>query len=276
MILLLRKAFLNVTGRLPDGRGTAIYYHSVKDDEKEKFRRQMNVLKNSAVPLSASYSGSIPKGKNCVILTFDDGFKSLIENAIPELLRLKIPCVIFFPVKYLGQRPGWEFNMRFNDENEEIMTPGDIKNLPGDYVLLGSHSFSHRIMTDLNPLELKEEFAKSKETLESISGKYVHLFSFPYGACSSGLIEQALAAGYKRVFTGSYEVFTSEISGPVVGRVRVDPSDSILEFRLKILGAYGWMRHFRRLKEKFSGLKDTNGKTKKDASYFTGNQLLKN
>ncbi|MCU7491210.1 MAG: polysaccharide deacetylase family protein [Bacteroidota bacterium] len=228
----------------------------------------MNLLVKYAVPLRADYAGSLQKGKNYVVLTFDDGFKSLIKNAIPELVKLGIPCAIFFPAKYLGRRPGWEFNKRFNDEDEEIMTARDIKNLPADSVLIGSHSLSHRIMTDLDPLEVEEEFTKSKEYLESLIGNAVHLFSFPYGAFNKSLIEHALEAGYKRAFTSSYEVLASELNSSAVGRVRVDPSDSILEFKLKILGAYKWMNYFRPLKEKLLSLKGRSVAIKKtDADY---------
>lgn len=268
MLLLFRRSFLRLIGKEPEGRCTAIYFHSVKDKEIEKFTRQMNLLKKCAVPLRADYAGSLQKGKNYVVLTFDDGFKSLIKNAIPELVKLGIPCAIFFPAKYLGRRPGWEFNKRFNDENEEIMTARDIKNLPSDFVLIGSHSFSHRTMTDLSPLEQKEEFVKSRESLEALTGNAVYLFSFPYGAYNTGLIEHLLEAGYKRAFTGSYEVLASEMNNALMGRVRVDPSDNKLEFKLKILGAYRWMNYFRPMKEKLLSLKGRSVEIKKtDADY---------
>lgn len=272
-LILLRKALLKTAGIEPDGRCTAVYYHSVKDNEKEKFMRQIKILKKYAVPLRADFEGSLPKGKNCVILTFDDGFKSLIKNILPELKSQGVPCVIFFPVDYLGRRPGWEFNKRFNDEDEVIMTAPDIKDLPRDLVLTGSHSSSHRNMTGLNPLELKEEFTKSKKSLEALTGSDVNLFSFPYGDFNARLIEQAMEAGYKRTFTGSYEVYTSELHGPAIGRVRVDPTDSILEFKLKILGAYEWMHYFRHVKEKFFRLKGKTVEAKKTGADYRASEV---
>lgn len=270
--LILRKAFLKLLGREIAGRCTAVYFHSVKDGEKENFLRQINLLKKLTVPLRADFAGRLPKGKNSVILTFDDGFKSLIKNVLPELVRLGIPCTIFFPVQYLGCRPAWEFNKRFHDEGEDIMTPDEIKSLPPDLVLVGSHSFSHSIMTDLNPPELKKEFTKSKETLESITGRAVDLFSFPYGAFNTILIEYAIEAGYKRTFTGTYEVYDSELSGAVIGRVRTDPLDTMWEFRLKVLGAYEWMYYFRRIKENIFTMKGKDLEIKKSHTGYRASE----
>ncbi|MGE5429450.1 MAG: polysaccharide deacetylase family protein [Syntrophomonadaceae bacterium] len=258
IVLLLKRICLKLLGKEPAGKCTVIYFHSVKDGERDKFIRQMNVLKKNALPLRADYTGRLQNGKNCVIVTFDDGFKSIIKNALPELQKLEIPCAIFFPVKYLGQRPEWECNKRFHDGDEEIMTSRDLKDLPVELVKIGSHSFSHSMMTKLDPPAVKVEFIRSKEILESISGAEVNLFSFPYGDVNNELTQQALAAGYKRTFTSSYEVVKSEMNKSVIGRVRTDPSDNLLEFKLKIMGAYKWMIYLRFLKEKFLNLR---GKT---------------
>jgi hypothetical protein len=48
-------------------------------------------------------------------------------------------------------------------------------------------------------------------------------------------------AGYERIFT-TLPVFAFAEPGEfVVGRVRVDPTDWPLEFRLKLAGAYRWL-----------------------------------
>lgn len=250
-ILLLKNIILKLAGREIPGRCSVIYYHSVKDKEKKQFTRQMYLLKRIVHTLRADYFGKLQNGKNYVILTFDDGFKCFLKNALPELLKFEFPCTVFFPVKYLGGKPEWENNKRFSDENEEIMTSAEVKSLASMQVLIGSHSYSHKVMTRLEKPEAEEEFIKSKKSLEALSGRKVELFSFPYGAFNSDLIKQASEAGYKRVFTSNYEVTSSEMNAAVVGRVRVDASDSLLEFRLKILGAYEWLNHIMILKEKF-------------------------
>lgn len=248
--LLVKSTILKISGREAPGRCSVIYYHSVKDQEKKQFTRQMYLLKRTAHPLRANYFGKLQKGRNYVILTFDDGFKSFLRNALPELQKFEFPCAVFFPVKLLGGRPEWENNERFNDEDEEIMTPAEVKSLDSKQILIGSHSYSHRVMSRLEKTEAAEEFIKSKKSLEALSGKAVELFSFPYGAFNSNLITQASEAGYKRVFTSNYEVVTSELNSFVVGRVRVDASDSLLEFKLKILGAYEWLNRLMILKER--------------------------
>jgi len=51
----------------------------------------------------------------------------------------------------------------------------------------------------------------------------------------------ARESGYEKVFTVEPKCDESEMKDFVVGRVRVDPSDWRLEYRLKLLGAYRWL-----------------------------------
>lgn len=229
----------------------------------------MQLLKKCAYPLMADYNGKLRNGKNYVIITFDDGFKSIIKNALPELKRLEIPCAVFFPVKYLGCMPKWQYNKSFHDEDEEIMREEEIRSLPRDYILVGSHSYSHRVLTSLNALEAREEFIKSKELLEKLTGKNVDLFSFPYGSFNSHTLSLAYEAGYKRVFTINNEVITSHVDRSLLGRVRTDPSDTLLEFRLKILGAYEWLNSIGPLKEKLFIFRRKNNPQKQITEHLT-------
>ncbi|MCU7495169.1 MAG: polysaccharide deacetylase family protein [Ignavibacteria bacterium] len=255
LFLLLKNALLFLSGRKPSGRCQVIYYHSVRDDEKEKFIRQIKLLKKTVQPIRADYMGKLQAGKNYVIITFDDGFNCLLRNALPELIRHGIPCALFFPVKFLGRKPNWRTNTSFQDGNEEVMRAREIKRLPGHLVQIGSHSYLHRMMTKMDSLEVKEEFLKSKEVLEAVTGKPVEMFSFPYGDLNCSMLKAAREAGYKRLFSIGYEVSSSELKGLLLGRVRTDPSDSLLEFKLKILGAYAWLNYLRILKEKLIRIK---------------------
>jgi hypothetical protein len=70
------------------------------------------------------------------------------------------------------------------------------------------------------------------------------LFSFPHGAHSAALVDQARQVGYRRVFTIEPLPVDANRDPFTVGRVAADPDDWPVEFRLKIAGAYRWRHHF--------------------------------
>ncbi len=69
----------------------------------------------------------------------------------------------------------------------------------------------------------------------------VTLLSFPHGAFSDKHVELAEQAGYERTFSILPLCTYVDSLGFVIGRVKVDPSDWVIEFRLKLLGAYRWL-----------------------------------
>ena len=85
------------------------------------------------------------------------------------------------------------------------------------------------------------EISESKKTLEKMLGREVATVSFPHGFYDTKHIECARQAGYQRVFSiYPYLAFRAN-DEYVVGRVRVDPGDQMIELRLKTLGCYRWM-----------------------------------
>jgi peptidoglycan/xylan/chitin deacetylase (PgdA/CDA1 family) len=85
------------------------------------------------------------------------------------------------------------------------------------------------------------EIHQSKTCLESILGQEITLISFPHGSYNQQHVTMAREAGYERVFSILPSLAFSRSDEYVTGRVRVDPDDWMLEFRLKICGAYRWL-----------------------------------
>jgi peptidoglycan/xylan/chitin deacetylase (PgdA/CDA1 family) len=85
------------------------------------------------------------------------------------------------------------------------------------------------------------ELRESKAQLERLLQRRVTLFSFPFGAFSEESVELCREAGYERVFTTLPEGVFETQAQFACGRVRVDPTDWLLEFYLKVVGAYRWL-----------------------------------
>lgn len=228
-------------GKAP-ARGVVLYYHSVKDVERQRFAAQMDMLVRLTVPVDiASGAPLSQKSARYSAVTFDDGFMSVVRNALPELRERNIPCMIFVPTGSLGNRPGW-IGPSHVDADEVLASPEVLREIVADgLVRLGSHSVSHPNFRRLDDEKARAELSSSKATLESILGEEVGAFSFPHGAYTQRSLELAKQCGYTRIYTIEPLQLSDPSAGYTVGRVKVDPHDWPLEFRLKVLGGYRWM-----------------------------------
>lgn len=224
------------------GRGSAptcvvLYYHGIDATRRERFARQMDQVLRFSQPVPADALGPLNGKVHYCAVTFDDGFVSVVENALPELERRRIPATLFVPTGSLGEKPGWMKNSA-----ERVLPAGTLKALNENrLVTIGSHSVTHPDFTRLEQTEADRELRESRARLEAIIGHPVTLFSFPHGAYSPRSLELAQAAGYKRAFSIRPESVRAGGNGFVAGRVLADPDDWPLEFRLKLLGAYRWL-----------------------------------
>ncbi len=228
-------------GKELPGTCVVLCYHAVTSEQRNRFARQMDALIRWAKPISADATGPLKGGINHVAVTFDDGFVSVIDNAIPELTQRSIPSTLFIPTGYLGRHPIWINEVGHEDRHEVIITAGQIRSLNKELISIGSHSVTHPDLLLLSKEDAKEELSESKLKLEAIVERPVGLFAFPHGAYNKSLAELSRQAGYKRVFTIIPKRAFSEINEYVTGRIDVSPNDWFPEFRLKMMGAYRWL-----------------------------------
>jgi peptidoglycan/xylan/chitin deacetylase (PgdA/CDA1 family) len=120
------------------------------------------------------YLNSLVNGESfpsdTVILTFDDGFQNFYEVAYPILKKHQLPATCFVITSKVESIDGafmhWE-------QLQELVN--------GGLVNIGSHTVSHRSISNLDEYELKWEIERSKSILEKGIGVVVDFFSYPYG-----------------------------------------------------------------------------------------------
>jgi peptidoglycan/xylan/chitin deacetylase (PgdA/CDA1 family) len=222
-------------------RCVILYYHSVAPAERKLFARQLDVLLRHAMPISVGYSAVLPNGQ-CVGVTFDDAFENFVTTALPELKERRIPVTVFVITQALGRAFGPAGN------SERVMSAQQLMALPQDLVTIGSHTETHPMLTQIADEGSRREIVESRNQLEELLHRKITLFSFPFGDFSESLCHVCREAGYQRIFTTLPLFALAEPDEFIVGRVRVDPTDWPLEFRLKLAGAYRWLPMAFRLK----------------------------
>jgi peptidoglycan/xylan/chitin deacetylase (PgdA/CDA1 family) len=229
------EAVSRLAGRRAPGQCITLYYHCVLPRHQVGFARQMDVLLKRAVPVPVDRREPLAPGRRYAAVTFDDGFTSVADHALPELIKRKIPATIFVTSDLLGQTPGWKgYPGRF-------MSLDELRALPADLISLGSHTRTHAFLPRLTEEEARDEIAMSRVRLGQMLGRDFTLFAFPYGAFNEGLITICKEAGYQRIFTTL--PYPAELGSQefVSGRVTVEPTDWPIEFYLKLSGAYRWL-----------------------------------
>ncbi|UCF04822.1 MAG: polysaccharide deacetylase family protein [bacterium] len=134
-----------------------------------------------------------------VLLTFDDGYRILLSNAFPYLASRGIPSLVFLVSSYIGKENTWELywpGRRFRHldwfEARDLLQGG---------VSFGSHTRTHRNLTNLQREGVREELAGSKKEIEDRLGRPVYSLSYPFGRFDAGIIDETERAGYRAAFS---------------------------------------------------------------------------
>lgn len=233
------KSVTRAIGQAPRSKCVVLYYHSVPASERELFAAQLDVISRHARVTRSEQgigrTGAPESGRGSAAITFDDGFENFLTQALPELEKRNMPATVFAIADGM--------NREFGSEKyaEKLLSLEQMRSLPTHLVTIGSHTLSHPMLTRVEESEARQEIQVSRTKLEEMLGGEVKQFSFPFGDFNEKLVEVCRTAGYERVYT-TLPAFAFEQRGEfVVGRVRVDPTDWPMEFRLKLAGAYRWL-----------------------------------
>jgi peptidoglycan/xylan/chitin deacetylase (PgdA/CDA1 family) len=226
---------LRLFGEKSPGRCVILYYHSIPPEQRNQFIHQLETIQRWAQPVDVGEKLVLKPGGRYVGVTFDDAFENYSTVALPELLKRKIPSTVFVITNAIGKTFGPI------GRPELVMTEAQVRALPAEFVRIGSHSQTHPYLPTLPQEEARAEIAVSRLQLEEKFGRGGALFSFPFGGFNEELVRACREAGYKRVFSTLPYFALENPDEFIVGRVRVDPTDWPLEFRLKLLGAYRWL-----------------------------------
>lgn len=138
---------------------------------------------------------SLPK--RSALLTFDDGYRSMLTSAVPLLRKFGASAVLFVPTDFIGGYNSFDTDC---EPEEAICDWDELRELERNGVSVQSHGAAHRRFSELSPAQQSEELLRSKATLEAGLGKSVEVFSYPYGddGVNPLLVKKALQqAGYQ-------------------------------------------------------------------------------
>lgn len=164
------------------------YYHHVFDDERTMFNKQISYLKNFGDFISleeAIYMPDPGKGK-FFCLTFDDGFKNCITNALPIIKDNGITATFFVATKFIEsdiEKSLPLYNTFFSSKSNymEFLSWNDCRKMIAEGMSIGSHTMTHRTLISLSDEDVEQELKDSKAKIEEELDVECRHFCAPVG-----------------------------------------------------------------------------------------------
>lgn len=155
--------------QLRDGGATVLSLH----DGVERLRR-----------------GDLPQ--RAVAITFDDGFRSVLEHALPLLSQYRFPATVFVVSGYVGATNDWPSQPAML-ARQPLLDWSEIVELADAGIEIGAHSHTHAHLPGLSRAAIEEEILGSRQRIEDHIGRSVRAFAYPYGEYDRDVIAAASA-----------------------------------------------------------------------------------
>jgi peptidoglycan/xylan/chitin deacetylase (PgdA/CDA1 family) len=173
-----------------------------------------------------------------VSVTFDDGYRSVLEIAKPILDRHGYPGTLFVPTDWpdAGGPMRWPGIDRWlGTSHEHELTPltwPELRELAAAGWEIGSHTCSHPLLTEIEEQELDRELRESKVRVEDELGRHCTSLAYPYGGVDVRVADAVREAGYQWAVT--IPRVLPPASPLLWPRAAIYHGDEISRFRAKI------------------------------------------
>ena len=166
----------------------------------EFFERQIRFLYEKgyrSIPLNAALSGGFKTGlpTRPIVLTVDDGTLDFWTFGRPILEKYGFTALIFVVTGCVGAESRWDRHLR--EPPRPLMTWDQILKLQQTGFDIGSHTQTHRNLTELDDQTAWSEIAASKKLLTEKLGVPSKFLAYPRGRYNAKHKEMARKAGYQ-------------------------------------------------------------------------------
>ncbi len=136
--------------------------------------------------------GAVARGRS-VVITFDDGYRCVVEHAVPVLAEFGMTATMFVVTAAVDTTTDWY--VQGGGRRFEHASWAELERASARGVTIGSHTLNHRSLVDASPAVVADELGASKETLEKRFGACRH-FAYPFGAHTDASVAAVQRAGY--------------------------------------------------------------------------------
>lgn len=176
-----------------------------------------------------------------IIITFDDGEKSIYDYAFPILKRFNFKAVVFVIIRYIGRENLWDISL--TGERVQHLSWNEIFEMKKWGIEFGSHTITHRNLTQLSVHEIEYELSMSKRILEQNLGE-CSCVSYPFNRINMNVVRIARSVGYTYGFGGN------GCSNFLLKKEAIYITDNLRSFGVKVFETPKWFYKYERIKQK--------------------------
>lgn len=187
----------SVAAQTPADNGAVMLtYHRFGEDSYpstnirlDQFERHIDILTNgefNVLPLSeviAAFKDGTPLPDRTVVITIDDAYHSVYQEAWPRMREAGLPFTVFVATDMVGG-------------GRNMMTWDEIRELAASGVEIGAHSAAHGHMPFMDRGAVEADFARMTAAFNEELGFVPSIYAYPYGEYSVELADLVAAAGY--------------------------------------------------------------------------------
>ena len=198
----------------------------------------------SLFDLVESFKSPEKHKSNLASITFDDGYVNFAEFAVPILEKCDCHATVFVPTGKVGYFNDWDEGHN-SFHKMPIMSYDQLRQLPKEFVEIGSHGISHKPLFRLPPNEIFQEIVNSRLEIEQKVGQPGRFFAFPFGPFEYNFNFyrncMEFLESYHAACTGWWGRFNSLKDLYTLRRIGMWESDSFKDFIDKLEGKYDWL-----------------------------------
>ena len=176
-----------------------------------------------------------------VALTFDDGYKNFLTNALPILKRYGFSATIYAVSDLVGTFNEWDSETGIS--RNELMDYSDLRACIADGIEVGCHSSTHASLPS-DGVDLTREISTAKTVLQNKLACSMTTFCYPYGHFDDRVIQSVKEAGFDSATTMIRSRATENDDAFALPRIPINWHTLPHLFLAKILTAYEDKRRY--------------------------------
>ena len=258
-------------------RLTVLAYHAI--DDPERFKEHLIYLKQHTSPVSldeviGALNGGGRLPRRAVLISFDDGDRSLLESGLPLLKDFGLPGVAFVVAGMLGRRgllwwqevealvradgdgqalapllrrlknlpdeerkafiAAWRQRSSSQIAEKEQMQPHELRMLASAGISVGNHTLTHPCLTRCTQDVIDHEIVEAHSILTAALGVPPRSFAYPNGDWDQRVLSTLRRCGYEVGFLFDHRMNPRSVTEPLTVSRVLVDSDTSLD-RFRII-----------------------------------------